>query len=178
VVARVHRALEIIETRGDLSGQLASAITDNGQQKAFVLGPAVSRDALPQLNAVAVRVQINDAEVATGDAVLGHPYNAVARGSPQSWRSSASGSAAATTSRAVRHPAIPARARGPDRGGVRWYRGGRRQRGLTPAGGTGRLWRLHRGDQFDPTRVVFFSLPTCALIGRAKSGRAGERGHM
>jgi 2-keto-4-pentenoate hydratase len=78
-VARVHPALEIIETRGDLSGQLALAITDNGQQKAFVLGQAVSRDALPELSTVAVRVRINGAEVttATGDAVLGHPYNAV-----------------------------------------------------------------------------------------------------
>ena len=79
-VARVHPAFEIIETRGDLSGQLALAIPDNGQQKAFVLGEAVSRDALPELGAVAVRVRINGAEVATatGDAVLGHPYDAVA----------------------------------------------------------------------------------------------------
>jgi 2-keto-4-pentenoate hydratase len=79
-VARVHPAFEIIETRGDLSGQLALAITDNGQQKAFVLGPAVSRDALPELSAVAVRVRINGAEMATatGDAVLGDPYSAVA----------------------------------------------------------------------------------------------------
>jgi 2-keto-4-pentenoate hydratase len=78
-VAGVHPAFEIIETRGDLTGQLALAITDNGQQKAFVLGPAVSRDALPELNTVTVRVRINGAEVVatTGDAVLGHPYNAV-----------------------------------------------------------------------------------------------------
>jgi len=79
-VARVHPAFEIIETRGDLSGQLALAITDNGQQKAFVLGQAVARDALPELGAVTVRVRINGAEVAraTGDAVLGHPYESVA----------------------------------------------------------------------------------------------------
>jgi 2-keto-4-pentenoate hydratase len=78
-VGRVHPAFEIIETRGDLSGQLALAVTDNGQQKAFVLGAAVSQDALPELSGVKVRVRINGAEVATasGDAVLGHPYNSV-----------------------------------------------------------------------------------------------------
>jgi len=79
-VARVYPAFEIIETRGDLSGQLALALTDNGQQKAFVLGEPVSREALPELDAVTVRVRINGAEVATarGDAVLEHPYNSVA----------------------------------------------------------------------------------------------------
>jgi 2-keto-4-pentenoate hydratase len=79
-VARIHPAFEIIETRGDLSGQLALAVADNGQQKTFVLGEPVSRDALPELSAVTVKVRINDAEVATatGDAVLGHPYNSVA----------------------------------------------------------------------------------------------------
>jgi 2-keto-4-pentenoate hydratase len=79
-VARVYPAFEIIETRGDLSGQLALAVTDNGQQRAFVLGEAVSRGSLPELSAVTVRVRVNGAEVATatGDAVLGHPYNSVA----------------------------------------------------------------------------------------------------
>jgi 2-keto-4-pentenoate hydratase len=79
-VARVYPAFEIIETRGDLSGQLALAVTDNGQQKAFVLGEPVGRDALPELSEVTMRVRINSAEVATarGDAVLEHPYNAVA----------------------------------------------------------------------------------------------------
>jgi 2-keto-4-pentenoate hydratase len=79
-VAQVHPAFEITETRGDLSRQLALAITDNGQQKAFVLGPAVGRDALPELSAVTVRVRVNGSEAATatGDAVLGHPYNSAA----------------------------------------------------------------------------------------------------
>jgi 2-keto-4-pentenoate hydratase len=55
------------------------AVTDNGQQKAFVLGEPVGRDALPELSEVTMRVRINSAEVATarGDAVLGHPYNSV-----------------------------------------------------------------------------------------------------
>src|SRR6266404_8007270 len=79
-VARVYPAFEIIETRGDLSGQLALAITDNGQQKAFVLGEPVSRDALPELDVVTVRVRINGTEVATasGDAVLARPRGGLA----------------------------------------------------------------------------------------------------
>ncbi len=79
-VARVHPAFEIIETRGDLTRQLALALADNAQQKGFVLGPAVERAALPELDKVTVRVRINGAEVATGEgsAVLGHPYNSVA----------------------------------------------------------------------------------------------------
>ena len=78
-VARIHPAFEIIETRGDLTRQLALALADNAQQKAFVIGPAVERAALTALDAVTVSVRINDREVATADgsAVLGHPYNSV-----------------------------------------------------------------------------------------------------
>jgi 2-keto-4-pentenoate hydratase len=79
-VARVHPAFEIIETRGDLTRQLALALADNAQQTAFVLGPAVEQAALPELDTVIVTVRINDREVAVADgsAVLGHPYNSVA----------------------------------------------------------------------------------------------------
>jgi 2-keto-4-pentenoate hydratase len=79
-VARVHPAFEIIETRGDLTRQLALALADNAQQKAFVLGPPVERADLPALDKVTVRVRINGADVAAADgsAVLGHPYNSVA----------------------------------------------------------------------------------------------------
>jgi 2-keto-4-pentenoate hydratase len=79
-VAHVHPAFEIIETRGDLTSQLALALADNAQQKAFVLGPAVGRTGLPELDRVTVSVRINDREVAAADgsAVLGHPYNSVA----------------------------------------------------------------------------------------------------
>ncbi|HWD59775.1 MAG TPA: fumarylacetoacetate hydrolase family protein [Stellaceae bacterium] len=78
-VARVHPAFEIIETRGDLTRQLALALADNAQQKAFVLGPPVERAALPALDKVTVGVRINGDQVATADgtAVLGHPYNSV-----------------------------------------------------------------------------------------------------
>lgn len=79
-IARVHPAFEIIETRGDLTRQLALALADNAQQHSFVLGPGVERAALPELDKVTVSVRINGAEVAAGDgsAVLGHPYNSVA----------------------------------------------------------------------------------------------------
>jgi len=78
-VARVHPAFEIIETRGDLTRQLALALADNAQQKAFVLGPPAERSALPELDQVTVAVRINDREVASADgsAVLGHPYNSL-----------------------------------------------------------------------------------------------------
>ena len=78
-VARVHPAFEIIETRGDLTRQLALALADNAQQHSFVLGLPVERAALPELDKVTVRVSINGAKVATGEgsAVLGHPYNSV-----------------------------------------------------------------------------------------------------
>jgi 2-keto-4-pentenoate hydratase len=79
-VDRVHPAFEIIETRGDFTRELALALADNAQQRSFVLGEPVAAARLPDLAAVQVRVRINGAEVATaaGDAVLGHPYNAVA----------------------------------------------------------------------------------------------------
>jgi 2-keto-4-pentenoate hydratase len=78
-VARVHPAFEIIETRGDLTRQLALALADNAQQKAFVLGPQVERADLPALDKVTISVRINGADVAAADgsAVLGHPYNSV-----------------------------------------------------------------------------------------------------
>ena len=78
-VERVHPALEIIETRGDLTSQLALALAENAQQKAFVLGPPVALTADLDLSAIGVRVTINGDEVATGrgDAVLGHPLRSV-----------------------------------------------------------------------------------------------------
>jgi 2-keto-4-pentenoate hydratase len=79
-IARVHPAFEIIETRGDLTRQLALALADNAQQKGFVLGPPVEHAALPPLDKVTVTVRINGSEVAAADgsAVLGHPYHSVA----------------------------------------------------------------------------------------------------
>jgi 2-keto-4-pentenoate hydratase len=79
-VAWIAPALEIIETRGDFTRQLALALADNAQQKAFVVGTPVALAAAPDLPRVQARVLINGAEVArgTGDAVLGHPFHALA----------------------------------------------------------------------------------------------------
>ncbi|HEV8586756.1 MAG TPA: fumarylacetoacetate hydrolase family protein [Methylomirabilota bacterium] len=79
-VDRCHPALEIIETRGDFTRQLALALADNAQQKCFVLGPPVSLAADLDLSAIGVRVVVNGAEVGRGqgEAVLGHPLRAVA----------------------------------------------------------------------------------------------------
>jgi 2-keto-4-pentenoate hydratase len=73
----VHPSLEIIETRGDLTSQLALALADNAQQKTVVLGAPVKFPAHPE--AVEVRVVINGATAATGtgDAVLGNPLNSL-----------------------------------------------------------------------------------------------------
>ena len=74
----VYPALEIIETRGDFTAQIALAMADNAQQKTVVLGDPVPLGALA-LDAVAATVQINGETVATGrgDAVLGNPLNSV-----------------------------------------------------------------------------------------------------
>src|SRR5205085_2514646 len=79
-VASLAPALEIIETRGDFTKQLAVALADNAQQKFFVAGTPVRPSDVGDLTAVTARVRINGSEVATGTgaAVLGHPYNAVA----------------------------------------------------------------------------------------------------
>ena len=77
-VAGVHPSLEIIETRGDLSAQVALAMADNAQQKTVVLGEAVplGNRALDQITCA---VRMNGAVVAegTGAAVLGNPLNSV-----------------------------------------------------------------------------------------------------
>jgi len=78
-------ALEIIETRGDFSRQLALALADNAQQKTIVLGTPVPIAGLAltdvkTLAEIEARVAINGAEVASGSgaAVLGNPLNSVA----------------------------------------------------------------------------------------------------
>jgi 2-keto-4-pentenoate hydratase len=79
-VERCHPALEIIEKRGDLTGQLSLAIADNAEQRAFVIGAPISLTPDLDLSVIGVRVAINGAEVATGrgDAVLGHPLRSIA----------------------------------------------------------------------------------------------------
>jgi|KBSSwiStaDraftv2_1062776.scaffolds.fasta_scaffold177019_3 2-keto-4-pentenoate hydratase len=77
-VVGVHPALEIIETRGDLSKQIALAMADNAQQKTVVLGPPLPLGDR-KLDEVACKVEMNGAVVAegTGAAVLGNPLNSV-----------------------------------------------------------------------------------------------------
>jgi 2-keto-4-pentenoate hydratase len=73
----VYPSLEIIETRGPFTEQIALALADNAQQKTVILG---SPAALPaDLRAIEARVSINGRLVATGtgDAVLGNPLNSV-----------------------------------------------------------------------------------------------------
>ncbi len=74
----VQPALEIIETRGDLSAQIAVAMADNAQQKTIIVGAPVALGDLA-LDAVAATIRINGATVATGQgqAVLGNPLNSV-----------------------------------------------------------------------------------------------------
>jgi 2-keto-4-pentenoate hydratase len=76
-IAAVHPSLEIIETRGPFTQQLALALADNAQQKTVVLGAPVPLPA--DLTAIAAQVFVNDALVGqgTGDAVLGNPLNSV-----------------------------------------------------------------------------------------------------
>jgi 2-keto-4-pentenoate hydratase len=74
----VYPSLEIIETRGDFTAQIALAMADNAQQKTVILGKPVPVGE-HKLNEVTATVQINGNTVATGngDAVLGNPLNSV-----------------------------------------------------------------------------------------------------
>lgn len=77
-IEAVYPSLEIVETRGDLSAQIAVALADNAQQKTIILGTPVPLGDRA-LDAVEATVQINGKIVATGrgDAVLGNPLNSV-----------------------------------------------------------------------------------------------------
>ncbi|HEY3848809.1 MAG TPA: fumarylacetoacetate hydrolase family protein [Acetobacteraceae bacterium] len=75
----VYPALEIIETRGPFTEQIAVALADNAQQKTVVLGAGVALPRGLALDRVEASVSINGATAATGrgDAVLGNPVNSV-----------------------------------------------------------------------------------------------------
>jgi 2-keto-4-pentenoate hydratase len=73
----VYPALEIIETRGPFTEQIALALADNAQQKTVILGTPA---ALPgDLTTIEARVSVNGEPIATGtgDAVLGNPLNSI-----------------------------------------------------------------------------------------------------
>ncbi|MGE0725511.1 MAG: 2-keto-4-pentenoate hydratase, partial [Alphaproteobacteria bacterium] len=79
-VGWIAPALEIVETRGPFSRQLALALADNGQQRAFVVGRETDPSGVPDLATVQATVVVNGRVVGsgTGDAVLGHPYESIA----------------------------------------------------------------------------------------------------
>lgn len=73
----VYPSLEIIETRGPFTEQIALAMADNAQQKTVVLGTPVS---LPRtLETIEATVTVNGSVIGTGfgDAVLGNPLNSL-----------------------------------------------------------------------------------------------------
>jgi 2-keto-4-pentenoate hydratase len=79
-IATVEPALEIVEVRGDFSGDLALAMADNAQQKAFVTGTATAFDPSTALERATVAVRFGDAvrDRASGAEVMGSPLNSVA----------------------------------------------------------------------------------------------------
>lgn len=80
-IAAAAPALEIVETRGDLTGELALALADNAQQKAFVSGPPTPPPAEGfRLSEATVDVFVNGRSVdqGSGAAVLGDPAASIA----------------------------------------------------------------------------------------------------
>lgn len=79
-ISAVAPALEIIERRGDVAGDLGLTLADNGQQKAFVTGSAVTPSADVRLSEASVEVFVNgqSMERATGAEVMGDPAASIA----------------------------------------------------------------------------------------------------
>jgi 2-keto-4-pentenoate hydratase len=73
----VYPSLEIIETRGPFTEQIALALADNAQQKTVILGSPAPLPA--DLTAIEAVVWVNGQRVGagTGDAVLGNPLNSI-----------------------------------------------------------------------------------------------------
>jgi len=79
-IASVAPAIELVEVRGDFSGDLPLAMADNAQQKAFVTGDAVCPDAAFALAATTVEVRFGSAvrDRASGAEVMGGPEHSIA----------------------------------------------------------------------------------------------------
>ncbi len=73
----VYPSLEIIETRGPFTAQIALALADNAQQKTVVRGTPTALPA--DLESIKATITINGQEAATGlgSAVLGNPLHSV-----------------------------------------------------------------------------------------------------
>ncbi len=76
-VDAVYPSLEIIETRGPFTAQIALALADNAQQKTVVRGAPTPLPA--DLESVKATITINGQEAATGlgSAVLGNPLHSI-----------------------------------------------------------------------------------------------------
>jgi 2-keto-4-pentenoate hydratase len=74
----IHPSFEIIETRIPVN-QMGLVVADNGQQRSVIIGAPVPLASHVDLAQVAVRVQVNGNEVASGlgSAVLGNPLNSI-----------------------------------------------------------------------------------------------------
>lgn len=79
-ITTVAPALEIIERRGDLAGDLGLTLADNAQQKAFVTGPAIPPSDGFHLSKATVEVVVNgeSMEHARGAEVMGDPAASIA----------------------------------------------------------------------------------------------------
>jgi 2-keto-4-pentenoate hydratase len=79
-IAWVAPALEVVEVRGDFSGDIALAMADNAQQKAFVTGKPTPWDPSFDLAATTVEVRFGDAvrDRAAGIEVMGGPLHSIA----------------------------------------------------------------------------------------------------
>ena len=77
--ASVRPAIEVPETRGDFTRQLALAFADNAQQKAVVLGEPRTLAGAGDLREAAVAVTVNGEATAEGrgEAVLGDPIRSL-----------------------------------------------------------------------------------------------------
>ncbi len=78
-ISTVAPAFELVETRGNFTGHLEMVVPDNLQQKGVILGTPIRLRDAPDLDGVKLTVFINGiiVDIATGDAVLGHPVNSI-----------------------------------------------------------------------------------------------------
>ncbi|HYF59057.1 MAG TPA: fumarylacetoacetate hydrolase family protein [Burkholderiaceae bacterium] len=76
----VAPALEVVEVRGDFAADLALAMADNAQQKAFVTGADTPFDRAMALEAASVEVRFGDErrDAALGAEVMGGPLHSIA----------------------------------------------------------------------------------------------------
>jgi 2-keto-4-pentenoate hydratase len=76
-VDAVYPSLEIIETRGPFTAQLALALADNAQQKTVVRGAPVTLPAALESIEAVVTVNGQEAGRGLGSAVLGNPLHSI-----------------------------------------------------------------------------------------------------